>query len=115
VDEEGDTVKGHGFARTSATGCKGWRAMLMRVLLGVSVTMTVTEFIEVQKLSDEQLNVRFALPRSCQPALTALTTNTAASLVLVAVECRGGSAPPAGSRPAPGERQPPSPQVPRGS
>jgi hypothetical protein len=91
------------------------RVGLVWVLLAVTVSMTMTEFMEVQKLSPEDLRRRFGLAPTCDPALTALTTDPAANRVNVAVECR---AKPAGT-PASGgptERQaPPRPSEKGGS
>jgi hypothetical protein len=73
------------------------RDRLAGALLAVTVPMTVGEFVEVQKLSPEDLRKRFGLPPACQPAVTALTTEPAANRVTVAVECRATPA----KRPAP--------------
>ncbi len=84
-----------------------WRTRLGGTLLAAAVSMTTVEFIEVQKLSPDDLRTRFRLPASCDPAVTALSTDPAVNLVTVAIECRarpGGTAPPAG----PSDRQQPS-------
>jgi len=81
-----------------------WRNHLAGTLLAAAVSMTTVEFIEVQKLSPDDLRTRFGLPASCDPAVTALATDPAVNLVTVAIECRtkpGGTPPPAGrQRPA---------------
>ena len=59
-----------------------------RALLAVTVSMTIGEFIELQKLSSEDLRKRFDLPPACEPAVTALTTEPAGNRITVAVECR---------------------------
>jgi hypothetical protein len=79
------------------------RVGLVRALLAVAVSMTMGEFIEVQKLSPEDLRKRFGLAATCDPAVTALTTEPAANRVMVAIECRAkpAGAPASG---APGQR-----------
>ena len=72
---------------------------LAPILLAATVSMTFAEFIEVQKLSREDLRTRFTLPLECDPAVTASTTEPAANSVTVDIECR---AKPAGT-PPPGE------------
>jgi hypothetical protein len=81
-----------------------WRKALTRILLAVTVSMTTGEFIEVQKLSHDDLRARFKLPASCDPSVTALNTDPAANQMTVAIECRArlGPAPP-------GERREPRP------
>ena len=71
-------------------------------MLAVTVSMSTGEFIEVQKLSHDDLRVRFKLPASCDPSLTALNTDPAANQMTVAIECRARLAPP-------GERREPRP------
>ena len=83
------------------------RANLLRVLLALTLSMTVGEFVEVQKLASEDLRKRFNLPSACEPAVTALATEPAANRVTVAIECRAkpaGAASPA----TPGQPQQPS-------
>ena len=77
-----------------------WRKALTRVLLAVTVSMSTGEFIEVQKLSHEDLRARFRLPPSCNPSVTALNTDPAANQMTVAIECRARlvPAPPGGRR-----------------
>jgi len=69
-------------------------------MLAVTVSMSTGEFIEVQKLSHDDLRVRFKLPASCDPSLTALNTDPAANQMTVAIECRARlvPAPPGGRR-----------------
>jgi hypothetical protein len=57
-------------------------------VLAVSLSMTTVEFIEVQQLPAEALRARFRLPASCEPTVTALTTDPSANRMMVAVECR---------------------------
>jgi hypothetical protein len=78
-------------------------------MLAATVSMTMGEFIEFQKLSPADLRTRFGLSSSCEPAVTALATDPAVNRVTVAIECRptpGGAPPPS----APG--QPPRPAAP---
>ena len=72
---------------------------LAPILLAVTVSMTISEFMDVQQLSPESLRTRFGLAATCDPAVTASTTEPAANSVTVAIECR---AKPAGT-PPPGE------------
>jgi hypothetical protein len=84
-----------------------WWAPLTGIFLGAMVSMTTVEFVEVQKLSPDDLRTRFSLPSSCDPTVTALTTDSSVKLVTVAIECRakpGGTPPPA----EPTDRQQPS-------
>jgi hypothetical protein len=81
-----------------------WWARLTGILLGAVVSMTTAEFVEVQKLSPDDLRTRFGLPSSCEPTVTALATDLAGKLMTVAIDCRakpGGTPPPAG----PSDRQ----------
>ena len=55
-----------------------WWRVPARILLGVTVSLTTTEFVEVQQLPVEALRTRFELSPSCRPALTALATDPAA-------------------------------------
>jgi len=75
-------------------------ASLAGLLLAVSLSMTTVEFIEVQQLPVEALRARFKLPASCDPTVTALTTDPTANRMLVAVECRPRPAPAAPDPPA---------------
>jgi|KBSSwiStaDraftv2_1062776.scaffolds.fasta_scaffold3125428_1 hypothetical protein len=81
-----------------------WRRHLTRILLAVTVSMSTGEFIEVQKLSHEDLRTRFKLPASCDPSVTALNTDPAGNQMTVAIECRVRLAPA-----PPGERREPRP------
>ncbi len=80
------------------------RRELMQTLLAVTVSMTTSEFIQVQQLSQDDLRARFRLPPSCDPSVTALNTDTAANQMTVAIECRARPAPA-----PPGERREPRP------
>lgn len=75
-------------------------AGLTALVLAVSLSMTTVEFIEIQQLPVEALRARFRLPASCDPAVTALTTDPTANRMLVAVECRPKPAPAAPDPPA---------------
>jgi len=84
-----------------------WWARLTGILLAAVVFMTTAEFVEVQKLSPDDLRTRFGLPSSCDPTVTALATDPAVKLITVSIDCRakpGGIPPPAG----PSDRQQPS-------
>jgi hypothetical protein len=72
---------------------KGTRLALTRIMLAVTVSMSTGEFIEVQKLSHEDLRARFKLPPSCDPSVTALNTDPGANQMIVAIECRTKLAP----------------------
>ena len=79
-------------------------ARLRFFVLAVTLSMTIAEFIEVQQLAPPDLRTRFGLSPSCDPSMTALTTDPAANRVTVAVDCRAkpaATSPPAG---ASGER-----------
>ena len=84
--------------------CSRGRKALARTMLAVTVSMSTGEFIEVQKLSHDDLRARFKLPASCDPSLTALNTDPAANQMTVAIECRARLAPA-----PPGERREPRP------
>ena len=58
------------------------------LVLAVSLSMSTIEFIEIQQLPPEALRARFRLPASCEPTVTALTTDPSANRMMVAVECR---------------------------
>jgi hypothetical protein len=73
-----------------------------RVLLSVTLSMPMAEFIDVQKLSSEQLRSRFKLQATCEPVVTALTTEPGMSRVVVAIECRPAPAGAAPGSPGPG-------------
>jgi hypothetical protein len=84
------------------------RSQASGLLLAVTLSVTTAEFIEIQALPVEALRARFGLGPSCQPAVTALTTDASASQMSVAIECRPDSAaPPEAARPS-GERSRPS-------
>jgi hypothetical protein len=61
---------------------------LSGIVLAAALSMSVTEFMDVQKLSPDDLRARFGLPPACEPLVTALTTEPAGSRLTVAVECR---------------------------
>jgi len=88
--------------------------LLAGALLVAAVSMTTGEFVEVQKLSSDDLRTRFGLPAGCEPSVTALSTDPAVNVVTVAIDCRarpGGVAPP----PGPVERQRPARPPAKGS
>jgi hypothetical protein len=75
-----------------------WPARLAILVLGVTLSMTTMEFVEVHQLSTEDLRRRFGLPTSCDPALTAVTSDPSANRMTVAIECRPAPATPASDR-----------------
>ena len=90
------------------------RTCLAGALLAAAASMTTGEFVEVQKLSPDDLRTRFGLPASCDPSVTALATDPAVSVVTVAIDCRArpeGAPSPSG----PIERQRPPRQPGKGS
>ena len=58
------------------------------IIFSMAVTMSFTEFAALQQLPAEALRSRFALPASCDPSVTALTTNTSGNEVSVFIDCR---------------------------
>jgi hypothetical protein len=81
---------------------------IVPVVLGVIVSLSTVDFVEVQKLSPGDLRARFRLPASCNPAVTAITSDTSGNRKTVAIECRPAAheAVPArspGDRPGSGE------------
>jgi hypothetical protein len=77
---------------------------IVRSLLVVTVSVTIAEFIELQKLSNDDLRIRFQLSSSCEPAVTALATDPAVDRVMVAIECRTKSTPITPPARSPGDR-----------
>jgi len=74
------------------------KARLGQILLGVTLLMTTAEFMDVQRLSVDELRTRFRLAPSCQPSLTALSTDPMINQVAVAIECRAELSAPSPSR-----------------
>ncbi|HEY3064445.1 MAG TPA: hypothetical protein VGL09_01555 [Methylomirabilota bacterium] len=64
---------------------------IVHTVLGVIVSLSTADFIEVQKLSPEELRARFKLPAACNPAVTAMTSDTSGNRLTVAIECRPGA------------------------
>ena len=62
------------------------KSPIVRLVLAVSLSMTTIEFIEIQQLPVEALRARFRLPASCDPTVTALSTDANANRMQVAVE-----------------------------
>jgi hypothetical protein len=80
---------------------------LSALVLAVTLSVSTSEFIEIQALSVEALRARFGLGPTCQPAMTALSTDASANRMSVAIECRADpSSPLQGARPS-GERSRP--------
>jgi hypothetical protein len=59
-------------------------------VIAAALSMSVQDFVELQKLSPADLRTRFRLPASCEPSLAALTTDSTARQITVAVDCRPG-------------------------
>jgi hypothetical protein len=80
---------------------------LVALVLAATLSMTIAEFVEFQKLSPEDLRARFGLPAACDPSVTASTPHPAGNNVTVGVECRPlpgdapASAPPRPARSGP--------------
>jgi hypothetical protein len=86
-----------------------WRTHLAAILLVAAASMSIVEFAEVQKLSPDDLRSRFGLPPSCDPRVTALSTDPAVNVISVAIDCRvrpGETPSPAGP---PGRQRPARP------
>jgi hypothetical protein len=77
---------------------------LRLLVLAVTLAMTMAEFIEVQQLAPADLRTRFRLSPSCDPSLTAVTTDPAVNRVMVAIDCRANPATTSPPEGAPGER-----------
>jgi hypothetical protein len=91
-----------------------WRTHLAGTLLVAAASMSTVEFAEVQKLSPDDLRSRFGLPPSCDPTVTALSTDLAVNVISVAIDCRvrpGETPSPAG----PSDRQRPGRPPAKGS
>ena len=59
----------------------------------LSLDLPVTEFVELQKLPDEERRVRLELPASCVPRMSAMKTGSRqADHVVVEVRCQGSAA-----------------------
>lgn len=71
------------------------------VVVATTLSMTIAEFVEFQKLSPEELRARFGLPTSCDPSVTAATPPTGGNSVHVGVECRVAPGTPPGGPPRP--------------
>ena len=72
---------------------------LIGLVLAGTLSMAISEFIEFQKLSPEDLRTRFSLPAACDPAVTASTPDAAQNRVTVGVECRARPGEPPANRP----------------
>ena len=83
-----------------------WPRALSKILLAVTVSMSTGEFVEVQKLSLDEIRTRFKLPPSCDPSLTASNTDLTANQMIVAIECRPKPATAPGPH-TPGDRSQP--------
>ncbi|OLA95331.1 MAG: hypothetical protein AUH20_06535 [Candidatus Rokubacteria bacterium 13_2_20CM_69_15_2] len=82
-------------------------ARLGQILLAVTLLMTTAEFMDVQSLSVDDLRTRFGLAPSCQPSVTASSTDQMINQVAVAIECRAEPSAPSPGRAA-GEHRAPS-------
>ena len=66
-------------------------AGLAHVVTAVTLLMSTADFVEVQKLSPSDLRTRFHLPASCDPSVTALSSDPGSNSLTVAVDCRGAT------------------------
>jgi hypothetical protein len=83
------------------------------LVLAGTLSMTIAEFIDFQKLSPEDRRTRLSLPAACDPAMTASTPDTAQNLVIVGVGC--AASPPSRPRTVPGNARGRRARAPRGS
>lgn len=75
------------------------RASLAATLLGVTLKLSLPDFIAIQRLDDDGLRRRLRLPASCEPVVAAIR-NTPRGRITVLVTCVGGvSGEPRESRP----------------
>ena len=58
------------------------------LIIVLTLSMSLADFIEVQGLSSDDLRKRFRLQPSCDPAVTASMSDPSASSLMVAIECR---------------------------
>jgi hypothetical protein len=65
-------------------GCR----RLAGIVVAVTVSMTVLEFAELQKLGADDLRAKFRLARSCEPTVTAVSTDPSVNVLTVAIDCR---------------------------
>src|SRR4029453_15755919 len=87
------------FSESSgATQYMWWMPRLRLFVLAVTLAMTTPGFTKVEQRAPASLRTRFGLSPSCDPSVTALTTDPAANRVTVAIDCRANPAttPPAG-------------------
>ena len=61
---------------------------LAGLVLAVSLSVSTVEFIEMQPRPVAALRARLKLPASCDPAVTALTTDPTTNRLMVAVDRR---------------------------
>jgi len=74
----------------------GLETPVAQIVLAVTVSMSVAEFAVIQGLSAADLRARFGLSASCEPSMTALSTDPTVNTVNVVIECRQPSAQSAG-------------------
>ena len=60
----------------------GKRALII-VLAGLTVTLSVPEFVKVQRLKSQQLRERFHLPKDCEPTVLALRASPGGKMTVV--------------------------------
>jgi hypothetical protein len=53
------------------------------LLAATTLTLSVGELVEIQRLSDAELRVRFGLPQSCDPVVAAMGEGRGAIAVLI--------------------------------
>jgi hypothetical protein len=60
-----------------------------RLILALTLSMSVAEFSSLQQLPDEERRDRLGMPSNCAPALTAINTDPVnAGRLTVSVDCR---------------------------
>jgi hypothetical protein len=62
------------------------RHTVIAVLTVLSVSLPVSDFVRLHRMSDEDVRTRFALPRDCRPRLTAIADPPGRVKVLVTCE-----------------------------
>jgi hypothetical protein len=64
------------------------RASLAATLLGITLKLSLPDFIAIQRLDDDALRRRLRLPASCEPVIAAMR-NTPRGRIIVLVTCVG--------------------------
>jgi len=70
-----------------------WACGLPILLVALTLETSISDFVELQRLSDDERRVRLNLPESCVPSLTAVRSTTPPlDRVQILVECRQAAA-----------------------